>query len=232
MELFTIGHSNHTIEGFISLLHQHGVTALADVRSHPYSRFLPHFNRAVLKEELAKEKIHYVFLGQELGARPNNRECYFEGKAVYEKIAVTDTFQKGIQKVIQGLNRHRIALVCAEKDPLTCHRAILVCQHLRTFDIQINHILNNGDLQSHRHLEDRMLEKQGFTEFVEAKKEPVQLSLFDQTLTNLPTREECLEKAYKLQGDKIAYVEKRNDYEQSNQSVHDRVYSKERSTIL
>lgn len=233
MELFTIGHSNHTIEGFISLLQQHGVTALADVRSHPYSRFSPHFNRAALKEALAREEIRYVFLGQELGARPNNRECYVDGKAVYEKIAATGTFRQGIQKVVKGLKKHRIALTCAEKDPLTCHRAILVCQHLRYFNLHINHILKNGDLESHSHIEERMLAKYGFTKFAEAQEEPVQLSLFDQELTNFPTREKCLEKAYKLQGDEIAYIEKRTDgHEQSNQSIHDRVYSKECSKIL
>ena len=233
MELFTIGHSNHTLEDFIFLLQQHGVTALADVRSHPYSRFLPHFNRAALKEALAREEIRYVFLGQELGARPNNRECYVDGKAVYEKIAATETFHQGIQKVLKGLKKHRIALMCAEKDPLTCHRAILVCQHLRNFNLDINHILKNGSLEHHNHIEERMLTKHGFTEFTEAKEEPIQLSLFDQELSNLPTREECLQKAYKLQGDEIAYVEKRkDDHEQSNQSIHDRVYSKERSKIL
>ncbi len=233
MQLFTIGHSNHTLEGFISLLQQHGVTALADVRSHPYSRFLPHFNRAALKEALAREEIHYVFLGQELGARPNNRECYVDGKAVYEKIAATDTFHQGIQKILKGLEKYRIALMCAEKDPLTCHRTILVCNHLRHFNLHINHILKNGDLESHSQIEERILIKHGFTEFVEAKQEQIQLSLFEQELSDLPTREECLEKAYKLQGDEIAYVEKRNDdHEQSNQSIHDRVYSKERSEIL
>jgi len=229
MELFTIGHSNHTIEGFISLLQQHSITALADVRSHPYSRFLPHFNRAELKKALAKEKIHYVFLGQELGARPKNRECYVDGKAAYEKISATNTFHEGIQKVMKDLKKHKIALMCAEKDPLTCHRAILVCQHLRPFNLHINHILKNGDLESQSHIEERMLAKHGFTEFAETKKEPVQLSLFEQELSNLPTREECLEKAYKLQGDEIAYVEKKNDdHEQSNQSIHDRIYPKER----
>ncbi|MFP4574881.1 MAG: DUF488 family protein, partial [Coleofasciculus sp.] len=204
MELFTIGHSNHTIEDFISLLQQHGVTALADVRSHPYSRFLSHFKRQELEEALSKEKIDYLFLGQELGARPNHSQCYVKGKAVYEKIAATEIFQDGIKKVLKELEKHRIALMCAEKDPLTCHRAILVCQHLRHSNLQINHILKNGILESHSDLEDRMLYKHGFI----VKGQPIQLSLFDNELSKLPTREECLEKAYKLQGDEIAYVEK------------------------
>ncbi|NES17995.1 MAG: DUF488 domain-containing protein [Symploca sp. SIO3E6] len=206
MELFTIGHSNHTIEDFISLLQQHGVTALADVRSHPYSRFLPHFKRQELKAALSKAKINYVFLGQELGARPNNQDCYVNGKAVYEKIAATELFQEGIQRLLKGLEKQRISLMCAEKDPLTCHRAILVCQHLRDSNLQINHILKDGMLESHHELETRMLSKHGLM----IKEQPIQLSLFDNELAQPLTREESLKQAYQLQGDEIAYVEKRN----------------------
>lgn len=218
MDLLTIGHSNHTIENFIALIEQHGVTAIGDVRSYPYSGFLPHFNRPALKKALEEKGIRYVFLGRELGARPSNPQCYVDGKAVYDKIAATTTFNEGIQKILKGLKKkQRIVLMCAEKDPLTCHRAILVCQNLRQFNIYINHILNNGDLESHTHLEDRMLAKHGFTEFQNLNIEPIQLSLFNEESPKLPTREECLEKAYQLQGFEIAYVEKRdNKYEQSN----------------
>ena len=209
MELFSIGHSNHEIGAFISLLQKHQVTAVADVRSHPYSRFLSHFNRSSLQEFLAKEGIQYVFLGRELGARPSNPDCYINGKAVYERIALTDAFHQGIKRLQKGLKKHKISLMCAEKDPLTCHRAILVCQHLRDLDIPINHILKNGDLESHEHLEDRMLVKHGFRDFGDSQE--VQLSLFSPQI--LPTREECLSQAYRLQGDEIAYVEPDNSHE-------------------
>lgn len=209
MELFSIGHSNHEIDAFISLLQKHRVTAVADVRSHPYSRFLSHFNRSSLQEFLAKEGIQYVFLGRELGARPSNPDCYINGKAVYERIALTDAFHQGIKRLQKGLKKHKISLMCAEKDPLTCHRAILVCQHLRDLDIPINHILKNGDLESHEHLEDRMLVKHGFRDFGDSQE--VQLSLFSPQI--LPTREECLSQAYRLQGDEIAYVEPDNSHE-------------------
>jgi hypothetical protein len=182
---------------------------------------------------LAKEGIRYVFLGRELGARPSDQECYVDGKAVYERIAATKAFHEGIQRVLNGLKKHKLSLMCAEKDPLTCHRAILVCQHLRHFDLNINHILKNGDLESHDHLEERMLTKHGFTEFAESAQEEAQLSFFEKQNNSLPTREECLKKAYKLQGDEIAYVEKRNDaHEQSDQSLYDRIHSKERSKVL
>ena len=233
MELFSIGHSNYEMGVFISLLQKHGVTAIADVRSYPYSRFLPHFSRAALEEALAKEGIRYVFLGRELGARSSNQECYVDGKAMYEKIATTDTFHEGVQRVLNGLKKYKLSLMCAEKDPLTCHRAVLVCQHLRHFDLHISHILKNGDLESHDHLEERMLTKHGFTEFEGIREEQGQLSLFAQQSNSLPTRKECLEKAYKLQGDEIAYVEKKDgNYEQSSQSIHDWIHPKERSNVL
>lgn len=217
MQLFTIGHSNHDLEAFISLLKKQGITAVADVRSHPYSRFFPQFNQVALKEALEREGINYVFLGRELGARPSNQECYVDGKAVYEKIAKTEAFQEGITRVLKGLKTYKISLMCAEQDPLNCHRAILVCQYLRHYDLDINHILKDGDLETHNHLEERMLEKHGFREFKENQDKPVQLSLFPQFNSPPPPREECLEKAYKIQGDAIAYVEKKEDYyEQEN----------------
>ncbi|AMA08916.1 DUF488 domain-containing protein [Picosynechococcus sp. PCC 73109] len=228
MELFSIGHSNHDIDNFISLLQKHEVTAVADVRSYPYSRFFAQFNRESLQKTLAKKGIKYVFLGGELGARPTNYDCYVDGKAVYERIAATDVFHEGIQRIQHGLEQYRISLMCAEQDPLTCHRAVLVCQHLRHLDLPINHILKDGGLESHEHLEDRMLLKHGFKEFAKVKE--FQLSLFSPN--NVPTREECLAKAYKLQGDKIAYVEKNQENEESNQFIHNRFYSEKRAKVL
>jgi uncharacterized protein (DUF488 family) len=207
MELLTIGHSNHSIEDFISLLEQHRVTALADVRSHPYSRFLPHFQQKNLKRALDDRSITYVFLGGELGARPSNPECYLEGKAIYEKIAATEAFQLGIQRITKGLATYKIALMCAEKDPLTCHRAILVCPRLRNFNLEINHILADGNLESHDRLEERMLEKHGFAKLLERQQAPIQLSLFSEPTIEPISREEYLDRAYRLQGDKIAYQE-------------------------
>jgi uncharacterized protein (DUF488 family) len=193
-------------------LKTHRIDAIGDVRSHPYSKFLPHFSRKMLQPYLEKEGIKYVFLGQELGARPDDRSCYIEGKAVYEKIAQTDAFQRGIEKLLKGLKKYRISLMCAEQDPLTCHRAILICQSLRHLDLEIDHILKNGDLETHHDLENRMLDKHGFNEFKENRTQPIQLSLFEQVEQTLPTREECLIEAYKLQGDKIAYVESQEPF--------------------
>jgi uncharacterized protein (DUF488 family) len=207
--LFTIGHSNLSIEAFMALLQQHEITAVADVRSHPYSRRFPQFNQRELKASLQEMGISYVFLGQELGARTDDRSCYVNGKALYEKIAATALFAEGIQRVLKGLTQYRIALMCAEKDPITCHRTILLCRHLKAFDLEINHILNDGKLESHQELEDRLLGLFGLLPPLASQ--PIQLSLFSDlsmTETVARSRTDCLAEAYQKQGDKIAYIEK------------------------
>jgi uncharacterized protein (DUF488 family) len=207
-KILTIGHSNLSIEDFIALLKQHQITAIADVRSHPYSRYLPHFNKESLKVSLLNSDIKYVFLGRELGARPEDLNCYMGGKALYEKIAATDLFSEGIQRLIQGAQKYKIALMCAEKDPITCHRTILVCKHLCQFDLQIEHILSDGNLENHQHLEQRLIDLHGLH-----LPKVVQFSLFSQQHQEVEdidfnSPEEVLKEAYKRQGNKIAYVEK------------------------
>lgn len=205
--LFTIGHSNYSSERLLELLEYHGVGALADVRSMPYSRYLPHFNKPALQEYLPQADIRYVFLGEELGARPNDPSCYVDGKAVYEKIAATEAFQKGLQRLLKGLQNYRIVLLCAEKDPLTCHRAILVCQHLVPSNLEIAHIHSDGELEFHEDLEERMLKLYNLQDPVPTN----QLSLFPETQTPTIDRSERMRQAYQKQSDKIAYIEQEHD---------------------
>ncbi|MEG4111597.1 MULTISPECIES: DUF488 domain-containing protein [unclassified Microcoleus] len=205
MELFTIGHSNLSIEAFVLLLQQHGITAVADVRSHPFSRYLPHFNKSEINSSLSSVGIQYVFLGKELGARPEDLSCYdSSGKALYDRIAATPLFSAGLQRLLKGAANYKISLMCAEKDPITCHRTILVCHKLKDFNLQINHILSDGNLESQQHLEERLLSK-----FNKGKKnnEPIQLSLFELE-PDIKTERVDLETAYYLHGWEIAYVSK------------------------
>src|SRR5271169_2675230 len=123
--IFTIGHSTHTQEYFISLLSRHGITALCDVRSKPYSRVNPQFNREELQRVLREHGITYVFLGTELGARSDDPTCYENGKVQYDRLAHTELFRQGLDRVQEGVRKYRIALMCAEKEPLECHRTIL-----------------------------------------------------------------------------------------------------------
>ena len=191
--LFTIGHSDHAADVFLALLRAHGVTALADVRSSPYSRWSPQFNREVLAATLEGDGVRYVFLGAELGARRSEPECYEDGKARYPLVARAPLFRQGLERVRRGAGNFRIALMCAEKDPLTCHRAILVCRHLRDSIPNIQHIREDGRLESHHELESRLLAVAGLPEG----------DLFQ-------SREELLERAYDWQGERIAYEEARS----------------------
>ena len=148
--VLTIGHSNHSIKAFVELLHQQGVTALADVRSAPFSRFNPQFNSEALEQSLKPHAIKYVFLGRELGARSSDPSCYENGRIQYARLALTKLFQSGLGRVIQGLQEYRIALMCAEKEPLECHRTLLVARALDERGIAVAHILADGRVEPHR----------------------------------------------------------------------------------
>lgn len=209
-EIFTIGHSNHSIEKFIELLQKQGITAVADVRSHPFSRYLHHFSKSALELALKDAGIAYVFLGQELGARPQKPECYVNGKAVYDRISSTPEFSQGIKRLLKGVETQKVALMCAEKDPITCHRTILVCPHLQELNLAINHILNTGELETHQQLEERLLILHGLDDAT--VNQPIQLSLFDQPKEmERRSRQERLQLAYRKQAEAIAYVEKNHN---------------------
>ncbi|MFN7502458.1 MAG: DUF488 family protein [Dolichospermum sp.] len=216
MKIFTIGHSNHKIETFIELLHQHQVTALADVRSSPYSRRFPQFNQSALKTALKTVNIAYVPLGDNLGARPRDRNCYIDGMARYDLIAATEAFKVGLNRLIQGSEKYQISLMCAEQDPIVCHRAILICPHLKNAGLEIHHIHKNGDLESNEDLENRVLKQNNLYKLsADLENNIKQLSLFDlqpiQTLEKPLSRAELVEKAYQLQSEKVAYTETTDD---------------------
>jgi uncharacterized protein (DUF488 family) len=191
--ILTIGHSSHTIEAFIELLRLHGVTALADVRSHPVSKYFPQFSKDSLTDSLRNAGISYVFLGKELGARSLNPDCYRNGKVQYELLAKEPLFQDGLKRVLQGAASYCIAMMCAEKDPLDCHRAILVSRQIYATGTPVSHILADGSLEPHQVLEHRMLEKYRI---------PINGDMFR-------SPEECIVEAYAVHGEKIAYEDER-----------------------
>ena len=156
--VLTIGHSTHALEAFVTLLRQHGVTAVADVRSAPYSRFNPQFNREPLAEALGSEAIRYVFLGDALGGRSDDPACYEDGRIRYDRVAATKSFTSGLTRVVQGTARYRIALMCAEKEPLDCHRTLLVARALDEQGVDVAHIHADGRLEAHREAMDRLLD--------------------------------------------------------------------------
>jgi uncharacterized protein (DUF488 family) len=188
-ELFTIGHSIHSVERFVDLLKMHGVTALCDVRSSPYSRFTPQFNREPLKDELARHRIIYLYLGAELGPRSSDPTCYEDGKVQYKRLAAKEIFQQGLGRLRKGMTTYRVALMCAEKDPLACHRMLLICRNLRGDDIVIRHILEDDALEDKRDTEKRLMKL--------LKIDPADL---------FSTEADQIQRAYDLQGEKVAYT--------------------------
>ena len=155
--LFTVGHSTHSIEVFLDLLAKSSVTAIADVRSSPYSRFSPQFSREALKQSLRQANVAYTFLGKELGARSDNPACYRAGKVQYDLLAQQPAFANGVARVKEGMARYSIALMCAEKDPIECHRALLVARHFHQSGVAVAHIHADGSLEGHEMFESRLL---------------------------------------------------------------------------
>jgi uncharacterized protein (DUF488 family) len=156
-EIFTIGHSSHPWERFTALLRDAGVTAIADVRTAPYSRRHPQFNRETLRAALQSEGVAYVYLGRELGGRPSAPEFYSEGVADYEKMARAPEFEAGLDRVIEGARAYRVALMCSEREPLQCHRCLLVSRALAQRGVRVSHILDDGGVVSQAEIEGRLL---------------------------------------------------------------------------
>ncbi len=155
--LYTIGHSTHPVDTFVTLLRSHDIEAVADIRSSPYSRYNPQYNRETLKKSLLSSDIAYVFLGDELGARRREAECYRNDKVDFKLVQELPLFLSGIDRLLKGSEKMRIAIMCAEKDPLHCHRTFLVSDYLAARDLDIQHILAEGDLVKH----DDLLHEQG-----------------------------------------------------------------------
>ena len=188
-ELFTVGYSVHPVEQFMEMLNAHGITALCDVRSSPYSRFMPQYNRELLKEEMVRHRIAYLYLGAELGPRSPDPSCYENGKVQYKRLAASEIFQRGLARLRKAMEAQRVALMCAEKDPITCHRMILICRNLTGDDIVIRHILDDGSLEDNRDAEKRLMKLW--------KIDPTDL---------LSTEADRIQRTYDLQAEKIAYT--------------------------
>ncbi|MGN6365895.1 DUF488 domain-containing protein [Asticcacaulis taihuensis] len=198
LEILTIGHSTQSYEDFRRRLQKAMITAVADVRSMPFSKHLPHFNKNVLKDELKRDNIAYVFIGEELGGRPKSKELYRDGVADYEKMALEDSFRIGIARVIEGAKKYKIALMCSEHDPLDCHRCLLVGRALVKNGVRVAHINGNGNKIEHSQIEDWLLDMSG-----------------DNSRDMFDSKESRLAIAYRNRAMKVAYSDKREPTERN-----------------
>ncbi len=199
--VYTIGYSTHSIDKVIALLRQHAITAVCDVRSQPYSRVNPQFNRESLKKALHAVGIAYVFLGKELGARSEDKSCYRNGRVQYDLLAQTEIFREGLERIKKGIQSYRIALMCAEKEPLDCHRTILVSRYLVEQGMRVCHILSDGRVEKHEHALQRLIDNLNLR----------QLNMFHSA--------DIISDAYRIQGNAIGYQENGDDMINENDSI-------------
>lgn len=175
----------------MALLVQHAVGVVVDVRSNPHSRFNPQFNRETIKQTLCENGIKYMFFGAELGGRSEDNSHYKNGRIQYKLLAKTKLFGGSIERVATGANTYRIALMCAEKEPLDCHRTLLVAPALEERGVDIKHIHADGHLESHHNAMDRLLAK---------AKLPSEDALM--------SRQELISEAIAWQGNRVAHTNK------------------------
>lgn len=187
--IYTVGYSIHEWPDFLALLHGAKITAIADVRSHPTAR-LEQYRRENLAPELKEQGIEYVFLGQELGARREEPECYVGGSVDYGRVAKLPAFREGIERLERGVTTHRIALMCAEREPLDCHRGLLIARVLKAQSWQVRHLLADGRVEEHADTEQRLVEMVGVD------------PLFDGKLNEA----DRIERAYTERGGDLAYT--------------------------
>jgi len=152
--VFTIGHSNHDEQTFVNLLKQHRIDVVADVRSQPYSKYTTHFNADQIKPALADVGVRYVFLGGQVGGRPDDPLLYdADGYVLYDRLSASPSFLEGIDRLEKGIATYRVAILCSEENPAECHRNLLVGRVLAGRGVELWHIRGDGRLQSQTELD-------------------------------------------------------------------------------
>jgi uncharacterized protein (DUF488 family) len=190
-ELFTIGHSNHSLARFLELLRPRAVSTVIDVRSSPYSKYSPQFTKDVLENALPNASLRYLFWGRQLGARRSEPACYVDGHARYDRIAQLPGFREGLDRILEQAAKEKCTIMCSEADPITCHRTILICRELKKAqpDLQITHLLGDGAAESHEDARQRLV-----------KLHKLQRELFGELTTDAALGE----RAFDLQAEKLA----------------------------
>jgi uncharacterized protein (DUF488 family) len=196
--IYTIGHSNYDSDYFMALLFKFKVNTVVDVRSVPFSKYVPHFNKDNIKRLLNNYGIHHVYMGEELGIIRNNPSILAkEGYVDFDKVSETAPFQSGITRIIDGLSKgYTIIIMCTEKDPIDCHRSILIGRELHKKKYDIVHILTDGSMETHTQFEGRLLNM-----YFPLKMQQDLFSIIEPS----KSEEEILNKAYNLRNRDIGY---------------------------
>lgn len=191
--LFTIGHSNLDPAAFLESLQKYEISILADVRSRPRSFRFPQFNQDALSESLSSSAVKYLFLGEELGGRPEDPKAYrADGLVDYRARRKSRGFQMGLEHILSALQEHCVAIMCAEEEPLACHRFLMICPELVVAGFQPQHIRRGATIETQVEAEDRLLALNNFGDVTTS-------SLFS------GGRDAALEDAYMLQAERCAF---------------------------
>ena len=170
LKVYTIGHSNHSLETFLNLLRASEIEVVVDIRSKPSSQVVPHFDRKPLENSLKMKGFKYLYLGKELGGKPDSKDFYdTDGHVLYSLIAKSPPFVHAIERLLKGIQEYRVVLLCGEENPSNCHRRLLVGRVLGNHDVDLQHIRGNGRVQSE---EDLLVEEES------KQKDDTQLALF------------------------------------------------------
>lgn len=147
-QILTIGHSNHETSEFVRILKKHGVQILVDIRSDPYSRYASQFNKSELQYEITSAGLEYRYSGAQVGGKPKDPTLYTPGgKPDYDKLASTETFKNELKAIIELAEKKRLAIMCSEADPMSCHRERIIAQVLRTWGVNVIHIMPDGSIE-------------------------------------------------------------------------------------
>ena len=202
MDIFTIGHSNYSIDRLIDMLDYYNINCIVDIRGIPYSKYNVQFNREALSKTLTNKGYVYIYMGKEFAAQRQNKDIYMEeGYADFEKVIHDKDFLKGIKRLKIGYKKgYRIVLMGAMQDPINCHRSILLGRALEDAGFTLKHILHDYTLASQEELEERLLVK-----YYDNRN---QITI-DTYMGTEPSKEDLIKECYRRSNKEIGYrVEK------------------------
>lgn len=198
MEIYTIGHSNYTVERLIDMLKHYNINCVVDIRGTPYSKYNVQFDKETIRYTLSKAGFIYIYMAKELAAKRINKQSYNEeGYSDFEKVIKENEFIEGIERLKNGCNKgYKIALLGAMQEPIRCHRSILVGRALRENGFNVKHILDDYSIASQEDIEQMLLDKY----FSNRNQMTI-----DDLIGNSLTREEMIQEGYRLANKEIGY---------------------------
>ena len=198
MEIYTIGHSNYTIEKLIDMLKKYNINCVVDIRGTPYSKYNVQFDKEIIRYTLTKAGFIYIYMAKEFAAKRDNKESYNkEGYSDFEKVIYEDDFKNGIERLKNGCEKgYRIALLGAMQDPIRCHRSILVGRALVENGFNVKHILDDYSIVYQTDIEKSLLEK-----YFEDRNQMT----IDYILGTNKSEKEMIEESYRLANKEIGY---------------------------